>query len=174
MGARRFTCVGNGANKFWEIDEPKQVDQHQWAVTVKFGRIGSWGQERVHVENGKYAARSYYMDKIEEKDRKGYKEAGGVKVEKNVVTYQPTGYGKFLQPLFQRFAFKITQDSTTQPLACKHDNLTRSGAKWKCGACKKEVDFGKDSAPVSSVEFEVVTKVRRFFNLSGRQDEGTV
>jgi len=156
MGARRFTCVGNGANKFWEIDEPKQVDQHQWAVTVKFGRIGSWGQERVHVENGKYAARSYYMDKIEEKDRKGYKEAGGVKVEKNVVTYQPTYI------------------SAPKPLACKHDNLTRSGAKWKCGACKKEVDFGKDSAPVSSVEFEVVTKVRRFFNLSGRQDEGTV
>jgi predicted DNA-binding WGR domain protein len=153
MATRRFTCFGGGANKFWEIDEPKQVDDHQWAITVRFGRIGSWGQERVHVENGKYAIRTYYMDKIEEKRRKGYKEAGSVKVEKNVVTYQPTYV------------------PAPAPQGCKHDNLTRSGAKWKCGACKKEVDFGKDSAPVSSVEFEVVTKVRRFFALSRREDE---
>jgi predicted DNA-binding WGR domain protein len=153
---RRFTCIRNGANKFWEIEEPQQTDDTQWAVSVKFGRIGSWGQERVHVENGKYSARSYYMDKVAEKERKGYKEAGHVAVNKSVVTYQPTYI------------------PAPKPTSCKHDSLTRSGAKWKCGACKKEVDFGKDSAPVSSVEFEVVTKVRRFFDLSRRQDESTV
>lgn len=156
MAPRKFTCTRNGANKFWEIEEPVQVDENQWAVTVRFGRIGSWGQDRVHVESGKYAARAYYMDKIEEKEKKGYKDAGGVYVKKNVVTYQPSYI------------------PVAAPPVCKHDSLSRAGSKWKCSSCKKEVDFGKDSAPVSSVEFEVVTKVRRFFNLSGRQDEGTV
>ena len=148
---RKFTCIGGGSRKFWEVEEPEQVDKSLWAVKVRFGRIGQWGQERVHFESSKWAANSYYMEKVGEKERKGYKETGKAEVKNNVVTYTPD----YL-------------DNSPKPQACSHDSLARSGKTWKCNACKKTIDFGRDAAPVESMGIEVVTQVRRFFDLGAR------
>ncbi len=151
---RRFTYVGGGSNKFWEIFEPQQVDENQWAVMVRFGRIGQWGQEHTNVFSNKLAARNHYIRKVEEKQRKGYKETGQVSIKKNVVNYYPD----YIQ-------------APPKPKPCEHINLTRSGQIWRCSTCGSKVEFEKQSnEPRDSAEtVEIVTKVRRFFNLSARQ-----
>lgn len=148
---RRFTFVGSGSNKFWEIDPPYNVNG-QWVVDVTFGRIGTGGQDHSNVFHSQGAAYQHYSKKVNEKLYKGYKEAGTAKVKNNVVTYNPTYI------------------PVAKPKPCSHDDLKRNGAKWKCSACGKQVEFEKSAAPVSEIEIEVVAKVRRFFNLSGRQD----
>lgn len=145
---RRFTYISGSSRKFWEIAEPEEVSKDRWAVTVKFGRIGTWGQDHTNVFSSKWAARQHYINKISEKGKKGYKEAGQATVKQNVVNYTPD----YLQP-----PPKVKQ--------CIHNGLKRDGAKWKCSECGKVVEFDK-ATPVA--ELEVVTTVRRYFNLGAR------
>jgi predicted DNA-binding WGR domain protein len=145
---RRFTFIAASSRKFWEIKEPEQVENNRWAVTVTFGRIGTWGQDHTNVFSSKYAAREHYMRKIAEKEKKGYKETGKAQVKNNVVNYTPD----YVQP-----APKTKQ--------CLHNGLVRAGTKWKCSECGKVVEFEKTA---SVQELEVVATVRRYFNLSGR------
>ncbi len=149
---RRFTYVGGGSNKFWEIYEPFQNDG-EWVVEVNFGRIGGWAQDHQNVFHYQHAATLHYLSKIDEKLRKGYKEAGKVEVKKNVANY--TAYAP----------------PKPKPVpVCQHNALTRSGDKWTCTSCKKQVEFDKPATQNMTMEI-MTTKVKRFFNLSARQSE---
>lgn len=65
---RRFEFVGDGSEKFWEIDRDEA------AVTVRFGRIGTNGQTQTK-DLGNEAAATAHVDKlIAEKIKKGYVE----------------------------------------------------------------------------------------------------
>lgn len=148
MEKRKFTYVGGGSSKFWEIARPTLGPNNTWSVKVWFGRIGTWGQSHTNVFHSMYAANAHYQKKINEKIVKGYKETGQVEIKKSVVNYTPD----YILP-------------AAKPKACPHDNLTRNGSTWKCKTCGDKVEFEK-SAPVE--EFEVVAKVRRYFDLSGQ------
>jgi predicted DNA-binding WGR domain protein len=149
---RRFTYVGGGSNKFWEILPPFE-SEGQWVVEVRFGKTGGWGQEHQNVFHYQSAAISHYNKKISEKLAKGYKEQGTVSVsKKNVADYTP--------------AFTV---SPKKP-ECPHNSLTRTGDKWTCNACRKQVEFDKPASQSLTVEV-METKVRRFFNLSMRSAE---
>jgi predicted DNA-binding WGR domain protein len=145
---RKFTFIGGGSRKFWQIEYPIEI-QGQWCVGVAFGRIGTSGQHRTKIFYGKskWYADKYYDDKISEKIHKGYVETGKTSVKKNVVTYTPD----YVE---------------TKPKPCSHDNLTRAGNTWTCNACKSAVEFDKT---LKVEEVEVVTKVRRFFDLSAKE-----
>lgn len=144
---RRFTYIGDGSNKFWEIRQPKKTEGGGWIVGVNFGRIGTSGQQYDKFCNGEMSASRYYHKKVQEKLGKGYKEAGNVTVKENVVTYTPSYI-------------------PVAPPPCLHDSLSRNGAKWHCTACKKTIEFDKEIAPVAATQVEVEVKVRRFFNIT--------
>jgi predicted DNA-binding WGR domain protein len=139
---RRFTCIGGTARKFWEVAEPEQVEDNEWIVRVRFGRIGKGHQEHVKAFYARFGARNYYQTKVTEKLRKGYKEAGKSKVEKNVISYTPDYIPE-------------------QPKPCAHDKLSRKGVSWQCDSCKNKVEFDKS---IEVEEFEIVAKVRRYFD----------
>lgn len=145
---RRYTNTRDGHNKFWEIEVDQVGDK--WLARVRFGRIGSWGQERTKVFNYQTGAIRFMNEKINEKLGKGYKEAGKATVVKNVVNYQPDYVPVKAKP-------------------CAHNNLIASGKnKWKCKACDTEVDFsGSNVVPDGpSNTFEIATTVRRFFQVA--------
>lgn len=152
---RRFTYVGGGSNKFWEVYEPFQ-SQGEWVVEVRFGKTGAWGQEHQNVFHYQSAAIKHYNKKIAEKLAKGYKEQGTVAVKKNVADYTPK-WEQAVKPVYK-------------PPVCQHNDLTRTGDKWKCKACGKQVEFDKPATDSLTIEV-METKVRRFFNLSARQAE---
>ncbi|MEW6155543.1 MAG: WGR domain-containing protein, partial [Actinomycetota bacterium] len=65
---RRFEFVGDGSEKFWE------VERDGTAVTVRFGRLGTNGQSRTK-DLATQAAASAHLDKlVAEKTGKGYVE----------------------------------------------------------------------------------------------------
>lgn len=65
---RRFQFLGDGSEKFWEID------RNDASVTVRFGRIGTNGQTQTK-DLGTEAAATAHVDKlIAEKVKKGYVE----------------------------------------------------------------------------------------------------
>lgn len=70
-GARRFEFEEGTSSKFWEIRMSGST------VTVKFGRIGTVGQEKPKEFPSPAAAKRYYDDLILEKTKKGYEEIGG-------------------------------------------------------------------------------------------------
>jgi len=65
---RRFEFVGGGSQKFWEIS----VDGK--ALTVRFGRLGTRGQEQNKTYSDESKARREADKLIQEKLRKGYSE----------------------------------------------------------------------------------------------------
>jgi uncharacterized protein (TIGR02996 family) len=70
-GFRRFEFVEGGSSKFWEV---KVEDSEQ---TVRFGKIGTAGQEKVKEFDGPGEAKADTKKLIGEKTGKGYVEVGG-------------------------------------------------------------------------------------------------
>lgn len=69
--ARRFVFEEDGSSKFWEI-ETSGTD-----VTVRFGRIGTQGQEKTKSHPSADAAEKDAAKLVAEKTKKGYREEGG-------------------------------------------------------------------------------------------------
>lgn len=70
-GFRRFEFVEGGSSKFWEV---KVEDSEQ---TVRFGKIGTAGQEKVKEFDSPGEAKADTKKLIGEKTGKGYVEVGG-------------------------------------------------------------------------------------------------
>lgn len=67
-GVRYFEFVEGSSSKFWSIK------MHGNDVTVKYGRIGTSGQEKTKSFPSSSAAKKYYDEIIDEKVEKGYVE----------------------------------------------------------------------------------------------------
>lgn len=63
---RRFEFVGGTSAKFWEITLAGTV------VTVRFGRLGTYGQMQAKTFPTAEAARQHVEKVIADKTRKGY------------------------------------------------------------------------------------------------------
>lgn len=70
-GFRRFEFSDDKSNKFWEIKLEGE------SFTVRFGRIGTAGQEQTKDFDDDEKARKEYDKLIKEKTGKGYEEVGG-------------------------------------------------------------------------------------------------
>ena len=68
---RRFELVEGSASKFWEVSRDGA------AVTVRFGRIGTNGQEKTKTHASEAAAIKDLETLVREKTGKGYSEVGG-------------------------------------------------------------------------------------------------
>lgn len=70
-GFRRFEFVEGGSSKFWEVkvDDAEQI--------IRFGKIGTAGQEKVKDFDGPGEAKADTKKLIAEKTGKGYVEVGG-------------------------------------------------------------------------------------------------
>ena len=69
---RRFEFVGGNSAKFWE------VDQAGTDVTVRFGRLGTAGQEQTKSLPTPEAAQRHVEKVVGEKLAKGYVECAAV------------------------------------------------------------------------------------------------
>lgn len=65
---RRFEFVGGNSAKFWEVSESGSD------VTVRFGRLGTSGQQQTKTLANPAAARKHAEALIASKIRKGYVE----------------------------------------------------------------------------------------------------
>jgi predicted DNA-binding WGR domain protein len=146
----RYECREDGASKFWEVDKPVELDG-EWAVVVRFGKIGAWEQTRVHPEGTKWQADRYYADKVAEKLKKGYS-----------ASYVNTKSPKLSS--IQAAAVSTPAVYVKKPV-CQHNDITRKGDAYECKACKTVVDRLFQGA-IPEPEFK--KKVRRFFDLSAR------
>ena len=70
-GFRRFEFVEGGSSKFWEV----KVEESE--QTIRFGKIGTAGQEKVKEFDGAGEAKADTKKLIGEKTGKGYVEVGG-------------------------------------------------------------------------------------------------
>jgi predicted DNA-binding WGR domain protein len=147
----RYEFIGGSSRKFWEIF-PVNLSGYDYIVRVRYGRIGTNGQENIKVFERESAAKRYYDEKIEEKCRKGYKK------KTSTPTPAPLTTG-LTWPVFPLGV--LAPKPKAQP-ACEHATLTRRDGTYVCMACKKQVEF--DKAPVDTPE--VQQKVRRFFDRS--------
>jgi predicted DNA-binding WGR domain protein len=154
---RRYEFIGGASRKFWEIDEPQEIDG-QYAVNVRFGRIGGWEQSRTHIEGTGYAANRYYQDKVSEKLNKGYERKGPPK--QTILKQAPAPIGMLL-PKAQ---------PAKPALPCQHSVISKKGATWECSSCKSIAEFGKSATPVTIEQPEFEKKIRRFFDLSKRSE----
>ncbi len=156
--SRRFEFVGGSSYKFWTISEPKQIDDYEWSVTVHYGRISKTDQSHTKICGTKWSADKYYIRKIQEKEREGYKE--------KPVPIQAPKQKTVSCPSYASILIPITV-SKPKPPACNHNTITRHGLKYKCIACGSQVEFDKPQASADLPEFTV--RVRRFFALSATE-----
>ena len=68
-GARRFTCTEGGSDKFWEVT----IDGA--SHSVRFGKVGTAGQERTKTFASEAAARDDAEKLVKDKTGKGYRPA---------------------------------------------------------------------------------------------------
>jgi predicted DNA-binding WGR domain protein len=68
MRPRYFEFVEGSSSKFWSIE------LHGSDVTVRYGRIGTNGQEKTKSFPSQSAAQKYYDEIVAEKVEKGYQE----------------------------------------------------------------------------------------------------
>ena len=69
---RRFEFVGGTSAKFWEIDQAGKD------VTVRFGRLGTSGQEQTKSLPTPEAAQRHVEKLVDQKRAKGYVECAAV------------------------------------------------------------------------------------------------
>lgn len=144
----RYEYVGGTSRKFWEVFPVDEKDG-DYIVRVRFGRLGTAGQERIKVFTYQSAANRYRNEKIGEKERKGYKIKAEVKTQ--------TGWEQWKgQPA-------AVLPPKPKPL-CAHLTLMRKNGVYECTTCNKSVEFDKPQFNTATPEFE--KKVRRYFDMS--------
>ncbi|MFC6089859.1 DUF4132 domain-containing protein [Saccharothrix lopnurensis] len=68
---RRWELVEGGSAKFWEVSRDGAV------VTVRFGRLGSAGQEKATELSSEDTATAHVAKLVAQKEKKGYREVAG-------------------------------------------------------------------------------------------------
>jgi len=148
-----FENTRDGASKWWKVFTPYPVKQGVWGVRVEFGRIGVFGQTRVHAESSENLAWQYYTEKLLEKQSKGYK------------LKQATSESAELKQIQTAAKRKLKREQSKPP--CDHATLTIAGKnKWKCGSCSTVIEFGKSLIN----ETPEVSEAVRYINLGGIDD----
>ena len=153
----RYEFIGGSSKKFWEIFPVDEFAKGEYVVRVKYGRIGTAGQENVKIFSYESGAERYYDEKIREKVKKGYKLKESPKVTFGTVAINQ----KKKLPILMGTPMLIEKPKPVAP-ACKHFTLTQINGLYTCTNCKKTVEFDKPQ-PVATPEFE--TKVRRYFDM---------
>lgn len=139
----RYEFIGGTSKKYWEIEEPFAPSPGQWAVKVRFGRIGTDGQHHINAFYTAAGAQNYYAKKVAEKLGKGYKTS-----KKPILMGTPAIIKK-------------------EKPACEHLLLRKTGTfKWECNSCKTHIEFDKPPQSAAVSDAEEVTQVRRFIDLS--------
>lgn len=135
----RYEYVSESSRKFWEI-YPVDQDGGDFIVRVRFGRLGTSGQEHIKVFSYSSGAARYRQEKITEKVRKGYRLKSSPVIVPKVQTVTP------------------------KPAPCAHDTLARKGNAYECVKCKKNVEFDKPQDDLAAPALQ--QKVRRYFDRS--------
>jgi hypothetical protein len=149
--ARRFECTTGGHNKFYEIEEPQQFRTSpsqatdEWVFNVEYAAIGNSPQSYTYVRHWEGSAWQLYRKKIAEKLGKGYVEVTPARVPTRPVR---------------------VPRARPEPPPCPHDDLQRTGNKYKCRACKSVVEFGEAQ---TEPEVQVFVKVRRLINFKKKK-----